>query len=125
VIVEDSVPALPSWLTEPLWDQFAVLLPTTASSASSGTTRELLAQRGLHGQISHQGDTAPIHVSQRWQVQRTNSWHNAINRLQRCSERREIVINAYFDLADAIITTRSLIRTAWTTHRWDTRPHRR
>jgi hypothetical protein len=42
-----------------------------------------------------------------------------------CYERRENVIDAYFDLADAIITTRSLIRQAWTTHRWDTRPARR
>jgi hypothetical protein len=33
---------------------------------------------------------------------------------------------ALFDIADAIITVRSLIRQAWTTHRWDTRPeHRR
>ncbi|KAB1138972.1 IS5/IS1182 family transposase, partial [Streptomyces luteolifulvus] len=30
-----------------------------------------------------------------------------------------------FDLADTIITVRSLIRQAWTTHRWDERPHRR
>ena len=35
------------------------------------------------------------------------------------------VIDAFFDLADAIITVRSLIRRAWTTHRWDTRPARR
>jgi hypothetical protein len=27
------------------------------------------------------------------------------------------VIDAFFDLADAIITDRSLIRQAWTTHR--------
>ncbi|KAB1139497.1 IS5/IS1182 family transposase, partial [Streptomyces luteolifulvus] len=31
----------------------------------------------------------------------------------------------FFDLADTIITVRSLIRQAWTTHRWDERPHRR
>jgi hypothetical protein len=49
----------------------------------------------------------------------------AFNRLQRCYERREIVIDAFFDLADAIITIRSLIRHVWTTHRWDTRPSRR
>jgi hypothetical protein len=47
------------------------------------------------------------------------------NRLQRCYERTEKVIDAFFDLADTIITVRSLIRYAWTTHRWDTRPHRR
>jgi hypothetical protein len=34
-------------------------------------------------------------------VERTNAWHNAFNRLQRCYERRENVIDAYFDLADA------------------------
>ncbi len=33
-----------------------------------------------------------------------------LNRLQRCYERREEVIDAFFDLADAIITVRSLIR---------------
>ena len=38
---------------------------------------------------------------------------------------REKVIDAFFDLADAIITVRSLIRRAWITHRWDTRPPRR
>ncbi|MEV6638454.1 IS5/IS1182 family transposase, partial [Actinoplanes sp. NPDC051470] len=29
------------------------------------------------------------------------------------------------DLADAVITLRSLIRQAWTPYRWDTRPARR
>ena len=58
-------------------------------------------------------------------VERTNAWHNAFNRLARCYERRENVINALFDLADAIITLPSLSRRAWTTHRWDNRPTRR
>ena len=49
----------------------------------------------------------------------------SLHRLQRCYERREAVIAAYFDLVDAIITLRSLIRRAWMTHRWDTRPARR
>jgi hypothetical protein len=40
-------------------------------------------------------------------------------------ERREAVVTAFFDLADTIITPRSLIRQAWTTHRWETRPQRR
>ena len=54
------------------------------------------------------------------------AWHNAFGRLQRCYERREEVIDAYFDLADNIITVRSLIRQAWVSYRWDTRPqHRR
>jgi len=95
------------------------------SGYDSGKTREELASRGLHGQIAHKGEKAPIQASQRWQVERTNSWHNAFNRLQRCYERREIIIDAYFDLADAIITVRSMIRKAWTLYRWDTRPARR
>jgi hypothetical protein len=42
--------------------------------------------------------------------ERTNAWDNAFTRLKRCYERREIAIDAFFDLADAIITVRSLIR---------------
>jgi len=90
----------------------------------SGKTRDELAGRGMTGQIAHKGDKAPIQAGQRWHVERTHAWHNAFNRLQRCYERRA-VITAFFDLADPIITIRSLIRQAWTTHRWDTRPQRR
>jgi hypothetical protein len=43
---------------------------------------------------------------------RTNAWHNSFNRLQRCYERRVVVVEAFFDLADAIIMGRSLIRRA-------------
>jgi transposase len=94
------------------------------SGYDSGKTRDLLTERGLHGEIAHKGDNAPIQASRRWHIERTNAWHNAFNRLQRCHERREIVINAFFDLADSIITLRNLIRRVWTTHRWDTRPPR-
>ena len=34
----------------------------------------------------------------------------------------EDAIDAFFDLADAIITVRRLIREAWTLYRWDARP---
>ena len=54
-----------------------------------------------------------------------HAWQNAFYRLARCYERRATVIDAFFDLADTIITVRSLIRRAWTTHRWDARPRRR
>ena len=107
----------------PLPDEITVHLD---SGYDSGKTRAELTGRGLRGQIAIKGVKAPIQASGRWHVERTNSWHNAFNRLQRCYERREKVINAFFDLADAIITIRALIRRAWTTHRWDTRPaHRR
>jgi hypothetical protein len=53
------------------------------------------------------------------------AWHNAFNRLQHCCERNKDVIDAFFDLADAIITVRRLIREAWTLYRWAGRPPRR
>ena len=51
--------------------------------------------------------------------------HPGFNRLQRCYERNKDVIDAFFDLADTIITVRSLIRQAWVTYRWDTALKRR
>lgn len=106
----------------PLPEQITVHLD---AGYDSGKTCDTLAERGLHGEIARKGEKAPIQATQRWHVERTNAWHNSFNRLQRCYERREAVIDAFFDLADAIITVRSLIRRAWTTHRWDTRPARR
>jgi transposase len=91
----------------------------------SGKTRGELKSRSMKGEIAHKGDKAPIQAGQRWHVERTNAWHNAFNRLQRCYERNETVIDAFFDLADAIITLRRLIREAWTHYRWDTRPAKR
>lgn len=88
----------------------------------SRKTRTELESRGMKGEIAHKGDKAPIQAGQRWHVERTNSWHNGFNRLQRCHERDQDVIDAFFDLADAIITLRRLIREAWTLYRWDTRP---
>ena len=98
----------------PLPDHITVHLDAGYDSVN---TRAELATRGLTGQIAHKGEKAPIQASRRWPVERTNAWHNAFNRLQRCYERRETVIDAFFDLADAIIPTRRLIRRAWTTHR--------
>ncbi|MFE7527653.1 IS5 family transposase [Kitasatospora sp. NPDC057542] len=106
----------------PLPDDITVHLD---AGYDSDKTRTELAARNLHGRIAHKGKKAPIQASQRWHVERTHAWQNAFHRLARCYERRTIVINAFFDLADAVITIRSLIRRAWTTHRWDTRPRRR
>ena len=96
----------------PLPDDITVHLD---AGYDSQKTRDELAGRGMTGEIAHKGDKA-----------RTNGWHNSFNRLQRCYERNEDVIDAFFDLADAIVTVRRLIREAWTLYRWDTRPaHRR
>jgi transposase len=91
----------------------------------SQKTRDELAGRSMTGEIARKGSKAPIQAGQRWHVERTNAWHNSFNRLQRCYERNEDVIDAFFDLADAIITVRRLIREAWTLYRWDTRPAHR
>jgi hypothetical protein len=88
-------------------------------------TRTTVDERGLHGRIAHKGEKAPIQATQRWHVEPTHAWRNAFHRLARCYERRATVIDAFFDLADTIITVRSLIRRAWTAHRWDERPQRR
>jgi transposase len=107
---------------EPLPDDITVHLD---AGYDSEKTRAELAARGLHGRIAHKGEKAPIQASQRWHVERTHAWQNAFHRLARCYERRAAVIDAFFDLADTIITVRSLLRRAWTTHRWDNRPNRR
>jgi transposase len=106
----------------PLPEQITVHLD---SGYDSGKTRATLTDHGLHGEIAQKGEKAPIQATRRWHIERTNAWHNGFNRLQRCYERRRVVVEAFFDLADAIITIRSLIRRAWMTHRWNTRPARR
>ncbi len=86
----------------------------------SDKTRAELAARSLHGRIAHRGEKVPIQASRRWHVERTHASQNAFYRLARCYERRVAVIDAFFDLADTIITVRSLLRRTWTTQRWET-----
>lgn len=64
-------------------------------------------------------------------MERTSSWHaRGFEKLEVCTGRRTRVLDAFTALANAVIITRRLIRTAWTTHiawttrRWDTRPAR-
>ena len=91
----------------------------------SATSRTLLNERGLRGRIARKGTKAPLQATQRWHIERTHARQIAFHRLARCYERRVHVINAFFDLADTIITVRSLIRRAWTSQVWSERPHRR
>jgi transposase len=90
----------------------------------SGKTRDLLHTLGCDGMISTKG--TPLQTGARWVVERTHSWHTrGFSKLAICTERRARVIDAFIALANAVIITRRLIRTAWLTHRWDTRPTRR
>ena len=106
----------------PLPDEVTVHLDRGYDST---VTRELLADRDLTGRIAARGTPAPVQAGQRWVVERTHAWVNAFNRLQRCYERRQRVVDAFISLAHAIVTLRRLIRIAWTNYRWDTRPTRR
>jgi transposase len=92
----------------------------------SSLTRELLDEFGCNGSVAVKGVPAPIQAGKRWVVERTNSWHNrGFRKLAICTEKRARVIKAFIALANAVIIIRRLIREAWTTHRWDTRPARR
>jgi transposase len=84
--------------------------------------REALDQRGLTGQIAHRGEPAPIQVGRRWVVERTNSWLNDFGKLRRCTERRRDCVDAYLDLAAAIVTLRALLGASWYLYRWNNRP---
>ncbi|MFE9453371.1 IS5 family transposase [Streptomyces sp. NPDC006739] len=106
----------------PLPDQVTVHLDAGYDSV---TSRSVLNERNLQGQIARKGTKAPVQATRRWHVERTHAWQNSFHRLARCYERRTSVIEAFFDLADTVITVRNLLRRAWTTHRWDTRPRRR
>ncbi len=81
-----------------------------------------LAERGITGRITQRGTKTPIQTDGRWVVERTNSWMNNFGKLRRNTERRRACVEFYLALATAIITVRSLIRRAWYTHRWGTRP---
>lgn len=90
----------------------------------SRKTRDLLTVLGCDWEISEKG--TPLQTGARWVVERTNSWHTrGFRKLQICTERRAVVIDAFIALAAAIITTRRLIREAWTRYRWNGRPHRK
>lgn len=90
----------------------------------SKKTRSLLEELGCDGVISTKGE--PLQAGGRWVVERTNSWHNrGFKKLALCTERRARVVEAFIALANAVIIVRRLIRQAWTSYRWDTRPARR
>ena len=91
----------------------------------SKVTRERLEDRGLIGEISQKGRPASLGTTNRWVVERTNSWHNAHKKLLWCTERQGRVIDFWVAFSDVVIIVRRLIREAWSRYRWETRPPRR
>lgn len=90
----------------------------------STKTRNLLTELGCDWDISTKGK--PLQTGDRWVVERTNAWHTrGFKKLLICTERRARVNDAFIALANAVIIIRRLIRQAWVSHRWETRPARK
>jgi transposase len=87
--------------------------------------RQVLAARGMTGQIATRGVPAPVQASRRWPVARTHAWGNQYGKLRWCTERRRVVVAFWLALAAAVIVCGRLVRRAWTYYRWDSRPRGR
>jgi Transposase DDE domain len=87
--------------------------------------RQVLAERGMVGEIATRGVPAPIQAGRRWVIERTHAWGNQYGKLRWCTERRRLVVEFWLALASAVIVCGRLIRCAWTDDRWDGRPPRR
>jgi hypothetical protein len=87
--------------------------------------RDVLAERGMVGQIATRGIPAPVQAGRRWVIERTHAWGNQDGKLRWCTERRRLVVAFWLALASAVIGCGRLIRRAWTQYRWEGRPRRR
>ena len=87
--------------------------------------RQVLAERGMVGQIATRGIPAPVQAGSRWPVERTHAWGNQYSKLRWGTERRRLVVAFWLALASAVIVCGRLIRRAWTPYRWAGRPRRR
>ena len=87
--------------------------------------RQVLAERGMVGQIATRGLPTPIQAGRRWVIERTHAWGNQYGKLRWCTERRRLVVEFWLALASAVIVCGRLVRRAWTHYRWQGRPHRR
>jgi transposase len=87
--------------------------------------RQILAERGMVGQIATRGIPAPIQAGRRWVIERTHAWGNQYGKLRWCTERRRPVVESWLALASAVLVSGRLVRRAWTRYRWDGRPRRR
>lgn len=102
-------------------DQITVHLDAGYDSTK---TRCLLTELDCQWEISAKGE--PLQTCARWVAERTNAWHTrGFKKLLICTERQARVNDAFIALANAVIIIRRLIREAWHTRRWDTRPTRK
>ena len=69
----------------------------------SNVTHRLLQERGLEGVISQKREPAALGTTNRWVVERTNSWQNGHKKLVWCTERKGRVIDFWIAFEKAII----------------------
>lgn len=91
----------------------------------SAPTRERLSERGLVAEVSRRGAPVPLKATNRWVVERTNSWQNAHKKLMWCTERRGPVVDFWAALSEVVVIVRRLVREVWSRYRWEGRPTRR
>jgi transposase len=87
--------------------------------------RQILAERGMVGEIATRGVPTPVQAGHRWVIERTHAWGNQYGKLRWCTERHRTVVAFWLLLASAVITCGRLVRRAWTHCRWQDRPRRR
>jgi hypothetical protein len=94
----------------PLPEQMSVHLDRSYDrSYDSETAREKLRSRGFTPEISEKGKPTLLQIGERWVVERTNSWHNAHEKLVWCTERRGRVIDFWIAFSEVVIMVRRLI----------------
>jgi hypothetical protein len=72
--------------------------------------RQVLAERGMAGEIATRGIPAPIQAGRRWVIERTHAWGNQYGKLRWCTERRRLVVECWLALANAAIVCGRLVR---------------
>jgi hypothetical protein len=87
--------------------------------------RQVLAERGMVGEIATHGVSAPVQMGRRWVIERTHAWGNQYGKLRWCTERRRLAVEFWLALANAAIVLGRLVRRAWAPYRWEGRPRRR
>ena len=88
------------------------------------TCRQVLAERGMVGEIATRGVPTPIQAGRRWVIERTHAWGNQYGKLRWCTERRRLVVEFWLALVSAVIVCGRLLRRAWIHYRWQARPRR-
>lgn len=101
-------------------DRITVAIHLDAVGTTAPRPRDLLEELGCDGGISIKG--FPLQAGARWCRANELGNNRGFKKLATCTERHNRVIDALISLANAVIITRSLLRRAWTTHRWDTDP---